>query len=546
MEMRKLTGKAAILAAAICVAAVLPSWAADGTWVGGTSTDLCEPLNWSDGVLPTDNASIGLASAGTLTCSGTFSPKSITFASNSAKVTIGGTGSITEILAITNSTANQHHQFNIPVTFAEGVEADITANSNNNYLNFAGGMTAYTIKLVGAVGSVAYYCGKITLLKEYEDWNLSYKNNIYITDSGTVLTLPGAENSGYNNFTVRNGAKLVVNGDFRLKCADHNNNTQNCIVFRIEGTPVGAVTVTGKVISSNGGHAAPFYYDTSVNGIFAVKGLVNGSSYVFMLNGYNMNQNVKRNLSTSWWIGSDGLTGNNGTESGVTMYAFHTRGNRTASYPITVNIAATDDFPIDANLSLGGYTTVRFKTTDPESGEGHVITVNSEVSGYGAMAVDGIGGIAFNNNSNTFDGGFTANDSADVVVKPGCRPGNGAVTMNGTSTLKVAQSGTVTLGGNLTLGSTAALAFNFTDKMTAPQLAIPAASTIPATVNVKISADEGIIPSSSQTHTLTSTFDFTGKTVNLVDKPKWVKSVDIVDGNLVLTVKPKGMMIIVK
>ena len=435
--------------AAICDIEALPSWAADRTWVGGTSTDLCEPLNWSDGVLPTDNASISLSSAGTLTCSGTFSPKSITFPSTSAKVTIAGEGSISGILAITNLTASQHHEFNLPVTFAEGVEADITVASNDNYLNFAGGMTAYTIKTANAPGSLAYYCGKITLLKEYEDWNQSYKNNVYITDSGTVLTLPGAENSGYNNFTVRRGAKLVVNGDFRLKCADHNNNTQNCIVFRIEGTPVGSVTVTGKVISSNGGHAAPFYYDTSVNGIFAVKGLVNGSSYVFMLNGYNMNQNVKRNLSTSWWIGSDGLTGNNGTENGVTGYAFHTRGNNNAKYPITVNIAATDDFPIDANLSLGGYTTTRFKTTDPESGEEHVITVNSEISGNGAMAVDGIGGLAINRDC-IFVGGLTINDSARVVVKPGCRPGNGAVTLNGTSTLKVAQSGTVTLGGNLT------------------------------------------------------------------------------------------------
>ena len=62
MSMEKL-----IAVAAVAVSAALPSWAADGTWVGGTSTDLCEPLNWSDGVLPTDNASIGLASAGTLT-----------------------------------------------------------------------------------------------------------------------------------------------------------------------------------------------------------------------------------------------------------------------------------------------------------------------------------------------------------------------------------------------------------------------------------------------------------------------------------------------
>ena len=75
---------------------------------------------------------------------------------------------------------------------------------------------------------------------------------------------------------------------------------------------------------------------------------------------------------------------------------------------------------------------------------------------------------------------------------------------------------------------------------------IPAASTIPATVNVKISADEGIWPFSSRTHTLTSTYDFTGKTVNLVDKPKWVKSVDVVGGNIVLKANPKGLMVFVK
>lgn len=72
------------------------------------------------------------------------------------------------------------------------------------------------------------------------------------------------------------------------------------------------------------------------------------------------------------------------------------------------------------------------------------------------------------------------------------------------------------------------------------------ASTIPEAVNVKISANEGIVPSSRRTYTLTSTFDFTGKTVNVVDKPDWVKSVEVVDGNLVLAVNPKGFMMIVK
>ncbi len=173
------------------------------------------------------------------------------------------------------------------------------------------------------------------------------------------------------------------------------------------------------------------------------------------------------------------------------------------------------------------------------------ITFEGRSYGIGKLVVKGCGSFLFATNS-VSTGGLTVNESATVAMNTGCTPGNGAVTMNGTSTLKVAQSGTVTLGGKLTLASTAALAFNFTDNATAPKLAITAASTIPATVNVKISANEGVRPSAKQTYALTSTFDFTGKTVNLVDKPIWVKSVDVVDGSLVLTAKPKGMILIVK
>ena len=171
------------------------------------------------------------------------------------------------------------------------------------------------------------------------------------------------------------------------------------------------------------------------------------------------------------------------------------------------------------------------------------ITLEGRSYGTGKLVVKGCGTFLFATNSLS-SGGLTVNESATVAMNTGCRPGAGAVTMNGSSTLKVAQSGTVTLGGNLTLASTAALAFNFTDRATAPTLALKAASTIPATVNVKVSADAGIRPSSSRTHTLTSGYDFTGKTVNLVDPPDWVQSVGIDgSGNIVLTVKPVGLII---
>jgi hypothetical protein len=61
-------------------------------------------------------------------------------------------------------------RFNIPVTFAEGVEADISVHSAN-YMDFAGGMTAYTIKRNGTEkdGSDyyrAYYCGTLRCLRK--------------------------------------------------------------------------------------------------------------------------------------------------------------------------------------------------------------------------------------------------------------------------------------------------------------------------------------------------------------------------------------------
>ena len=48
-------------------------------------------------------------------------------------------------------------------------------------------------------------------------------------------------------------------------------------------------------------------------------------------------------------------------------------------------------------------------------------------------------------------------------------------------------------------------------------------------------------------YTLTSGYDFTGKTINVIDRPKWVKSVFVSpQGNIVLEVVRKGLLIVVK
>ena len=63
-------------------------------------------------------------------------------------------------------------------------------------------------------------------------------------------------------------------------------------------------------------------------------------------------------------------------------------------------------------------------------------------------------------------------------------------------------------------------------------------------VNVKLTAAADVEPRGE--YVLTSGLDFTGKTVNLVDPPDWVGRVDVVNGNLVLTVKQDGTVIFLR
>ena len=164
------------------------------------------------------------------------------------------------------------------------------------------------------------------------------------------------------------------------------------------------------------------------------------------------------------------------------------------------------------------------------------------------MNVKGIGSFVFANTSQgyIFAGGLTVQDSATAKVKPGCSPGKGPVALVNRATLEVAESGTVTLNGDLAIAEGAALAFNFTDGATAPVLGIVegGAVTSGGVVNVKLTAAADVEPRGE--YVLTSGLDFTGKTVNLVDPPDWVGRVDVVNGNLVLTVKQDGTVIFLR
>ena len=92
--------------------------------------------------------------------------------------------------------------------------------------------------------------------------------------------------------------------------------------------------------------------------------------------------------------------------------------------------------------------------------------------------------------------------------------------------------------------------FNFTDDVEPPVLALADGKTVTlgsqSNVNVKISVADDICPKGGRCM-LTSGGKFAGATVSLAaGAPDWVKGVSVVDGDIVLDVKPRGTMIIVR
>ncbi|MBO7683835.1 MAG: hypothetical protein J6T51_03815 [Kiritimatiellae bacterium] len=487
------------------------------TWIGGATGDLGDGANWSTGLVPVDgNAIITSGSAATLTNSAAFTPDSITFPSDSALVTINGDVGIANLLAITNETSGIHHVFNCPVAFAANADADICASSGSGtYVKYLGGMTMYKPKKAASNVDV-YLSGQITLTADIEDWSAYVTiDRLHLVDSGSKLTIPNSVTvkTATPNFTLASGTTLEVQGNMAVTAANGYFSYANAGTMLVSGIASStATTWTGVDSGSASGVIAARGFSTSAgNGIVFHPKDVSGATLV---------------------IGADGLGGT---------------GNYYVQKSLSSTLKPSADYAINAPINSAGSSyspTLTIGTSDYfDNAVGRKVTVNGVIGTRYRLNVTGIGEVVFNSNS-TFTRGTVVSDSATLAVNDGCKPGNGAVTMNGTSTLKVAQSGTVTLGGNLTLTANAALAFNFTDRATAPTLDLKAASTIPATVNVKVSADAGIRPSSSRTHTLTSGYDFTGKTVNLVDPPEWVASVSIDgSGNIVLTAKPNGLII---
>ena len=241
---------------------------------------------------------------------------------------------------------------------------------------------------------------------------------------------------------------------------------------------------------------------------------------------------------------------------------------------------AVDKFVVYKHNSSTTWSTVTFDTTDFYDGTiGRTITCESLIGAANHASaemfkvnVTGIGKFVFANtvdNANIFSGGLTVTNSATVEVMANAWPGKGPVTLNGTSTLlmhtggdartgaimvndgatlKVAETGTATLGGELRLNDGATLAFNFTEKNAAPRLVVPSV-TFGDSANVRVAVSRGdrmvargsyAIVEGLGNDVTSDRFQFAG------EKPKWVGSMCVEDGKLVLNTIGAGFTFILK
>ena len=181
-----------------------------------------------------------------------------------------------------------------------------------------------------------------------------------------------------------------------------------------------------------------------------------------------------------------------------------------------------------------------------KTGSGTLVMNPYGTSMSGAFTVEG-GTLNIANDGATGSGAITVKNGAILEVAGGSTTGTGAVTVESGATLAPSGTGVATVGGNLTLNDGACLAFNYTDRSNVTKLAIASGKTVTAGGTVKVKVSAAAWPKIGN-KVLTTGGRFTGVNVTLdeTDKPKWAERVEVVDGDLVLVVKPKPMMLFVR
>ena len=388
-------------------------------------------------------------------------------------------------------------------------------------LSFVSSATTINADMDRAFGTVTMGDGVITFTNSLAATSISDTSKVAVAADSTVtlegnLVIDTTSGNKYIVNSVAAGGKFKVTGKIR---AIGTNSLWPSMV-----TCTGAIEASGLVSAVSGSDLWTFR-------------LSNSGGHI-----------------GKWIIGEDGLVCD-----GAAGFWVHDNSKDRAE------IQAAADFTIqDAWIGLSkAAPTFTIQTTSPD-GIARTITAktgfvahekgpcNLDVCGSGTFLCDYTAQAFSGGSPKAFSGVITVKDTATFAVNPEKYPTTGAISVTNEATFKVAQSGAVTLVGDLSLADGTALAFNFTDRSTPPQLALSSGNTLTASgaVTVKVSAT-GIDRPKAGEYVLTTCggFDAAGVTVALAaDAPSWVKDGLSVngDGNIVIYVKPKGTMIIVR
>ena len=385
-------------------------------------------------------------------------------------------------------------------------------------LSFVSSATTIVADTGRAFGAVTMGDGVITFTNSLAATSISDTSKVAVAADSTVtlegnLVIDTTSGNKYIVNSVADGGKFKVTGKIR---AIGTNSLWPSMV-----TCNGAIEASGLVSAVSGSDLWTFRLSNSAGHI------------------------------GKWIIGEDGLACDG-------AYGFWVHNNSNAR----TEIQAAADFTMQGawiGLSKNA-TTFTIQTTSPD-GIARTITAktgfvahengpcNLDVRGSGTFLCDYTAQAFSGGSPKAFSGAIMVKDTATFAVNPEKYPTTGAISVTNEATFKVAQSGAVTLVGNLSLADGTALAFNFTDRSTPPQLALSSGKTLTASgaVNVKISGE--VWPRGGEYRlTACGGFDAEGVTVSLAEgAPNWARGVSVDgDGNIVLDVKSKGLTVIIK
>lgn len=368
---------------------------------------------------------------------GDFVVSSITFGSGLAgTVTVEGE-SVAEIIAIVNESAYAA-EFRNEVFFEPTSSINVTVSGQP--VKFTGGVTGSGIR-----NHTEFY-GRYTLTTEGD-----VTPGQWVLKSGSEFSIPnGTYYCHIGNLTIEEGAvfrTLNARMDRETRC---DLTARNDGEFRVTGTFTtgGSSDVLAYLLLSDGEDST---------GVFIFNKVVFSGDLKMCANSYVAPLSVV--IGEGGMIRSADSNGYNRIGNGRHM-VYGTLGDSFISFGETPILDDGRKVIYHTDNSDAG---VDFVTTDYDDP-----TVGRTITAYGqigakyparfSMNVSGLGSFVFANrlagDAQIFSGGLTVSDSATVVVNALSCPGRGAVTLGGTSTLRIPQdyAGTATVNGALTFG----------------------------------------------------------------------------------------------